>query len=183
MPFKVLRVVNPVSYESMLPQDSKIHQAFHVSQMHQALSPGTSTSTELHVPSSAELIPVEINNIRWRQTPSGRYERWSDSALLDTTWEDALSLKNCFPHLPAWGQVESQGEGDVSVASDDVVANNKTAAMAAKPESATMARKRAMLADNQAKWTNQGEECVIARPARIKQPNHKFVDPEWINSP
>uniref|UniRef100_A0A8R7V586 Integrase catalytic domain-containing protein n=1 Tax=Triticum urartu TaxID=4572 RepID=A0A8R7V586_TRIUA len=116
--YTIKRAINPVAYEVDLPPNSKIHPVFHVSQMKQAVAPGTVISSELPIPADGALVPVEILNNRWRHTSSGRKEhllvRWSDPDVLDATWEDALSLRHRFPQLPAWGQYASQGKGDVS---------------------------------------------------------------------
>lgn len=182
-PFSVLHAINPVAYELNLPPGSKIHPVFHVSQMRQALSPGTTASTNLPIPSAEELVPVEIIRNRWRQTPSGRREqllvRWSDTTVVDATWEDALSLKHLFPHLSAWGQAASQGGGDVSIQTTSSDMDSKTAAMATEGKSAAMAANPEELA---AKWTSQGEDRVIARPARIRHVNRRFMGPEWLNT-
>lgn len=176
-PFPVKRAISPVAYELNLPATSKVHPVFHVSQLRQALTPGTTACSDLPIPSDGTLVPVEILNSRWRRTPSGRREQllvhWSDPDILDATWEDALSLRHRFPQLPAWGQAAGQGGGNVSVPSKPRGRDGKNAAMAA--DSSTPAGKND-------KWTNQGEGRVIARPTRIKQPNRRFVGPEWVNT-
>lgn len=196
-PFQVLQAINPVEYKLALPEGSKVHLVFHVSQLRRALTPGTTASPALPQPTETVLTPVEVMSNRWRQTPTGRREqllvRWSDPAILDATWEDAVRLKERFPSLPAWGQAVSQGGGDVSSPSQDTETAGRNAAMAAKGRTAAMAAKRsrtrstamaanspATAADDAAR-TNQGEVRVTAMPPRIIQPNRRYVGPEWSN--
>lgn len=177
-PFTVLRAINPIAYELQLPEGSKVHPVFHVSQLRQALTPGTSIAPELPTPSTDPLVPVEIISRRWRRTPIGHREqflvRWSDPDILDATWEDAIQLRERFPSSTAWGQAEPQGVGDVSV---------PNAVSPAPPtEAAVTETNSAAMAAEDATGTNQEERRVIERPARIRQPTRRFVGPEWVNS-
>lgn len=73
-PFEILRKINHVAYELVLPHESRIHHVFHVSQLRQGLAPGTAASSTLPVPHSAELSPVELlDKCRW-QTLAGLRE-------------------------------------------------------------------------------------------------------------
>lgn len=87
--------------------------------------------------------------------------------MLDATWEDALSLRQRLTQLSAWGQAASQGEGDVSSLHATSKDTAKTTAKSALEE---------------AKWANQGESRIIARPTQIKQANRRFVGPQLVSS-
>lgn len=194
-PFKILSAINRVAYKLALPEGSKVHPVFHVSQLRLALSPGTVATPDLPQPSKVDLVPVEIISSRWHKTPTGHRQqllvRWSDPQVLDATWEDALNLQERFPQLPAWGQADTQGGGDVSNLTPTLTTANRNAAMAAKCKSAAMAAKlgepraqgkSAAMAADAATTTNQGEGRVTSRPRRIVQPNRKYIGATWDNT-
>lgn len=40
--------------------------------------------------------------------------QWRNLLAASATWEDWYVLKNHFPHMAAWGQASTEGEGDVA---------------------------------------------------------------------
>ena len=110
-PYKIICIVNPVTYELELPAGAKVHPVFHVSQLRRALSPATTVETTLPTPTEDPLTPLEIINTRWRHTPQGRREqvlvRWSDPYVLDANWEYAKTMQDRYPSLLAWVQASS----------------------------------------------------------------------------
>lgn len=164
--YRIIRAINPITYEVTLPEGSKIHPVFHVSQPRKTLAPGTTISSEILVVADDALLPVEVLDRPWRRIPTGRREqvlvRWSDPVVLDTTWEDATAIKHCFPTSPAWGQAVSQGGGEVST---PTTATPRNAAMAGETTQAT----------------NQGQNRIISRTQHIVQPKRRYMGPEWVS--
>lgn len=157
-PFTVTRVINPVAYEIQLPTDSQIHPVMHVSQLRKALLPGITASPTLPVYDSDPVVPVELLDTRWRKINGdlrhqGRV-RWSDPLMTETSWEDLDWLRHRFPNTETWGQVSSQGGGDVSAPSTTTTAPCQPG-------------------------TSQGQERRIERPRRLVQPNRKYAGDTW----
>lgn len=130
----------------------------HVSQLRTALLPGITASPTLPVYDSDPVIPVELLDTRWRKINGelrhqGRV-RWSDPLMTETSWEDLDWLRHRFPNTETWGQVSTQGGGDVRA-----------------PPSASRAP------HNQG--TSQGQERRIERPRRLVQPNRKYAGNDW----
>jgi hypothetical protein len=154
-PYSIVRCINPVAYEIDLPQNSKVHPVFHVSQLRKVLKPGTPVATNLPVITDQVHVPVKILASRWRQTPTGRREQvqvqWPPDCALDITWEDKVELQAKFPDSVAWGQARTQGRGDVS------------SSATTKP----------------VEDTGVGLIQRRARPTRIIQPSRRHMGPEW----
>lgn len=110
-PYTISRIINPTACEVQLSAESKIHPVFHVSQLRNALIPGTTVSPTLPTPTDVLAIPVQIVDHRWKRATTGRREQvqvqWSNSDNQDITWEDKLELQQRFPAAPAWGQAAS----------------------------------------------------------------------------
>jgi hypothetical protein len=153
-PYSVIKIINPVAYEVALPQGSKVHPVFHVSQLHKVLKPGTPIATKLPDNTDRVYNPVKILAHRWRQTPTGRREQvqvqWPPDCELDITWEDKVELQTRFPDSVAWGQAIAQGGRDVSSSST-----------AAQGEG------------------NTGPALRPTRPSRDIRPNRRHCGPEW----
>jgi hypothetical protein len=117
-PYCIACCINPVAYEVDLPQESKVHPVFHVSQLRKVMKPGMPTSRLLPISTDVLPAPVKILARRWHQTPVGRREQvqvqWHHSSDQDVTWEDKLELQQQFPAALAWGQDNTQEGGDVS---------------------------------------------------------------------
>ncbi|XP_040244116.3 uncharacterized protein [Aegilops tauschii subsp. strangulata] len=64
-PFTIIRKINDVAYELQLPASSTVHPVFHVSQLRQALLPGTVVTPMLPVCTDDLAVPVEILQTRW----------------------------------------------------------------------------------------------------------------------
>jgi hypothetical protein len=153
-PYPVSKCINPVAYEVQLPPETKIHPVFHVSQLRKVLKQGMHASSSLPKLSDDIPRPVNILEHRWRHTPSGRREQvqvqWPPDSAKDLTWEDKLQLQHQFPEILAWGQANSQGEGDV---------NSNT--------------------DKQKSREEVGLKERSPRPKRLIQPNRRHTGPDW----
>ena len=147
-------MINPEAYEVGLPPESRIHPIFHVSPLRKALLPGMQASTVPPTPSDVATFPLKILAHRWRRSPAGRRKQvqvqWSDPTVLDITWEDQLELQQRFTAAPAWGQVDTQGGGDVST-------HNSTSTL---PDYMGLDQRR-------------------NRPKRLVQPNRRYHGPDW----
>jgi hypothetical protein len=151
--YNIQRVINPVAYEVKLPEGSKVHPIFHVSQLRKVLRPGTLVSPVPHVLTDDIVMPLKILAHRWHRGPHGHREQvhvpWSDPATLDITWEDKGELHQRFPTATAWGQPVTEEGGDVR--------------QQTTPEAVT---------------EDMGLTQHRSRPKRIVQPNRRHVGPE-----
>jgi hypothetical protein len=154
-PYSVLKRINPVVYEVQLPENSKIHPVFHVSQLRRVLTPGTTASTTLPAPPDNLVTPVKVLARRWRRAANGTREQvqveWSEPTTTDITWEDAVELQQRFPGAEAWGQANTQGGGDVSAPNTRAVPDG-----------------------------GMGISRRDKRPTRLVQPNRKYTGPDWV---
>lgn len=143
-----------MAYEVELPPTSKIHPVFHVSQLRKVLRPGTHANATPPSVTDVLVTPVKILAQRWRPGPNGRRAQvqiqWSDPTATDITWEDKEELMQRFPTAPAWGQADSQGGGDVRQHSSVPTGEEE-----------------------------MGLVLHRKRPARLVQPNRRFIGPEW----
>jgi hypothetical protein len=101
-----------VSYELELPQGTTIHSVFHVSQLCQALTSGTTASSTLPVMYDVFSFPVKVLATRWRKKANLTVEQTliqcSTSDTASATWEDREELCSRFPAAPARGQAVIQ---------------------------------------------------------------------------
>ena len=103
-PFTILARIDPAAYKLDLPEDSRIHNAFHVSQLKTFL-PDSDISKLVDL-SSVSTKPEAILDRRLVKkdcTPQVLIE-WSKFPIAAATWEDLYVLKELFP-AAAWGQV------------------------------------------------------------------------------
>lgn len=114
-PYRVLQRVGEVAYKIALPEDSRIHPVFHVSQLKPCVGPGQQVLTQLLAPDALFLVPVRVlqRHVCQRdlRTVVQVLVQWSGAPMEATTWEDLESLKQRFPRASAWGQAENQGGG------------------------------------------------------------------------
>jgi hypothetical protein len=118
-PFRILERVGTVAYKLALPETSRVHPVFHVSQLKQCLGPNQQVQPDLPSLAFAFQVPVQVLQRRVRshglRTVVQGLIQWSGATTEDTTWEDLVSLKQQFPYEPAWGQAGFQDRGNVSV--------------------------------------------------------------------
>uniref|UniRef100_A0ACD5U163 Uncharacterized protein n=1 Tax=Avena sativa TaxID=4498 RepID=A0ACD5U163_AVESA len=118
-PFQVEQKVGDLSYRLKLPETSKLHPVFHVSQLRGG-APPTVVHPELpamddaaphhHVP----LRVLETRQVRRRKNALEQARiQWSGLPASMATWENLLDLKTRFPRAPAWGQATAKGRGNV----------------------------------------------------------------------
>ena len=158
-PFLVQARIGQVAYRVGLPETSKIHPVFHVSQLRKAVKPGVSVSSVLPHNTNQFAVPLEVLDSRQKTKANRVVEqvlvRWSGDTL-EPTWEDRDELQSRFPCAVAWGQAATQaGEGVSRLAS--------TTPSSQPPVEA--------------------DEGTAQGPARrARKPNKRVAGEEWVNT-
>ena len=100
-PFQITARVGSVAYKLLLPQNAKIHDVFHVSQLKRKIGDFVVVP---HVPSNlghTTSVPVAILADREKEvgntTKKELLVRWAHSEIEDATWEESDSLHTRFP--------------------------------------------------------------------------------------
>lgn len=114
-PYRIVQHIGEVAYELALPENSRVHPVFHVSQLKPCVGPKHQVLTQLPAPDALFQVPVRVLQRRVRQrdlrTVVQVLVQWSGAPVDAATWEDLDSLKQRFPRASAWGQAEFQGGG------------------------------------------------------------------------
>lgn len=109
-PYSVLAKIGAVAYKLNLPEDSKIHPVFHVSQLKPARQRQDQITNPLPAPTSALQVPLAIQDYRWHKGTNKMikqgYVLWSHASPEASTWEDLEDLQRRFPAAPAWVPVK-----------------------------------------------------------------------------
>lgn len=117
-PYRILERIGAVAYRLDLPPSSKVHPVFHVSLLRKVLKPNCQVVPQLPPPDAHLLVPEKVLQRRVVQRANKSLVQvlvqWSDGAEDLATWEDLDSIKQRFPHAPAWGQAVSHPGGIVS---------------------------------------------------------------------
>jgi hypothetical protein len=110
--------VGQVAYRLNLPETSRVHPVFHVSQLKPCLKPGQQVAAQLPPPDAAFQVPVQVLRSRVRQkgvrTVAQVLTQWGGMPEAEATWEDLDDLRRQFPFAPPWGQACFQERGIVS---------------------------------------------------------------------
>ena len=157
-PFTVVDRVGAVAYKLNLPETSKVHPVFHVSQLKPCVSLGVQVSPSLCVSDCSFPVPEQVLQSRVRQwndsTVAQVLVQWSGLPAEEATWEDYEALRQQFLRAPAWGQAGFQAPGIVN----DLTTMDKSQA------------------------TQDGGEDdgpKVTRPARKKRPPRWIAGEEW----
>ena len=106
-----------MAYRLALPEASRVHPLFHVSQLKKFVAPKHQVLPCLPPDTSDLQIPMRVLQHRVKQVQNKTIAQvlvqWSGADESAATWEDLDSLKQSFPRAPAWGQAVSQGGGRV----------------------------------------------------------------------
>jgi hypothetical protein len=117
-PYEVLERIGQVAYKLQLPESSRVHPVFHVSQLKPCVGPGTQVTQTLPAADALFQVPIQVLHQRVRQrghrTVTQVLVQWSGTDEAQATWEDLERLKQAFPYAPAWGQAGFQEEGIVN---------------------------------------------------------------------
>lgn len=121
-PFRVTGRVGEVAYELELPEDNRVHNAFHVSCLKKALGHNVVPSTvlpPLDKEGRLELIPEAIIDFREstvrRRVIIEYLVKWTDLPVEDATWESEWVLQH--PALRLLEDKQSLGRADCNVPS------------------------------------------------------------------
>jgi hypothetical protein len=120
-PYTVLEKIGAVAYRLNLPEESRVHPVFHISQLkpfHKDYTPVFSTLPVLTDLQASNALPAEIQDRRLVRKGNNAIPQvlvtWTGLPVTSATWEDYHVLKACFPSAPAWGQAQSLAGGDVT---------------------------------------------------------------------
>ena len=96
-PFQIIQRVGEVVYKLKLPETSKIHPVFHVSNLKQALGGNDQQGTSLpEIDGSSGVVgplPQVVLDRRTRQNKEKVLIHWQGLSLAEATWEDARSMR------------------------------------------------------------------------------------------
>ncbi len=103
-PYEILEKVGPVAYKLRLPEGSRIHPVFHVSQLKPGIRDQTQLSCEEPLVGEDDQLLAEPERILERRlTPRGDHGvaqvlvKRTNMGLGNATWEDYWDLKARFP--------------------------------------------------------------------------------------
>ena len=162
-PYKIVGRIGEVAYKLELPEGSRIHPVFHVSQLKKVVAPTYPISSLLPSVNSHLQILVSVLQRRVHQkgkrTVAQGLILWSDSTPEAATWEDLESPKQQFPRAPAWGQAVSQRRGGVSNPASTDTEDTQESAVAnqgvagnRKPDAEPMLRPKSSRPKNLPQW-------------------------------
>ncbi|XP_061352937.1 uncharacterized protein LOC133297756 [Gastrolobium bilobum] len=112
-PYPIIERVGEAAYRLQLPDNCQVHSVFHVSLLKRAsssvpnvqpLPPSLSESWELQV------LPESV--VKWRHSSTGIVEvliKWCDLFEFENTWEEAVVIKEQFPHFHLEDKVHKLG--------------------------------------------------------------------------
>jgi hypothetical protein len=116
-PFKIVRAMGPVAFELALPDESKIHPVFHVSQLKPCYD---STANSLPLPplSDDDQLTIEpLAILGWRHNDNGTLShvlvQWASLLPEDTSWERIEDLQKAYPQFNLEDKVAVDGGRDV----------------------------------------------------------------------
>lgn len=104
-PFPVIQKVGAVAYTLQLPQHSRIHPTFHVSQLkkHVGSAPTQNQLPVVDVHGALPKEPVRIVDRRMVKKESQAVTEvlveWANSFPEDVTWESLAAIQTKFPHF------------------------------------------------------------------------------------
>ena len=119
-PFRILQKIGKVAYRLQLPESTKIHPVFHVSQLKRTvLGIQVSPSIPPQLSSELEMVTEPEELLEVRQVKLGNAVRqealikWKGLPVFEATWEDVSVVANLFPIFHLEDKVTFWGGGTV----------------------------------------------------------------------
>ncbi|GKD79478.1 ty3-gypsy retrotransposon protein, partial [Tanacetum coccineum] len=114
-PFEVLEKIGEVAYKLRLPESSKIHNVFHVSQLKKVIGdciPESKLPKGLTEDMEVILQPTEVLGVR-KDSKGNHFVlvRWKDLPGYEATWEPFETMRQQFPDLHLEDKVVLQDGG------------------------------------------------------------------------
>nr|CAD1843956.1 unnamed protein product [Ananas comosus var. bracteatus] len=117
-PFEVISRVGPVAYKLQLPETTKIHPTFHISQLKRKIGSAPSSPTiPAYINTEGHLLVEPIAALdrrmvkRHGKAATQLLIHWSNQPKENATWKYFTDLQRRFPHFDPWGQGSFRGEG------------------------------------------------------------------------
>ena len=102
-PFQIIQRVGEVAYKLKLPETSKIHLVFHVSNLKQAFGGNDQQGTSLpEIDGSSGVVgplPQAVLDRRTRKNKEEVLIHWQGLSPTEATWEDARTIRLRFPDI------------------------------------------------------------------------------------
>jgi hypothetical protein len=109
-PFKVLQEVGKRAYKLQLPEDTQLHDVFHVNQLKKQLGPQAVPNPKLPLVTASgklKLYPSAVLERRQVPRSTGAFDvavpqwlvHWDSMTADEATWEDAEFISKTFPHF------------------------------------------------------------------------------------
>ncbi len=105
-PFEIIERIGKVAYKLSLPEESRIHHVFHISQLKNSPGDGNKViPTTPLVGEEGQLLAEPERVLERRMVKHGKNTaakvlvKWSNLPIESTTWEDSRSLKQQFPQF------------------------------------------------------------------------------------
>ena len=114
-PYQISERINLVTYRLELPEDARIHNAFHVSKLkkHRGIPP----TTALPIPMIDDGIAIPEPELMLRnRVISGRLQvliKWKNQPSIESSWEDAKTFQKLYPKFQLEDELILQVGGDV----------------------------------------------------------------------
>lgn len=121
-PFKIIAKVGSVAYTLQLPQDSKKHPTFHISQLRRfrgtptSVAPIPTTANGQHPVLQPSSLLCSRMVLQKGKSIKQVLVQWSGCQPEDATWEDFAELCTLYPDLHLEDKVEFEGEGGDMIA-------------------------------------------------------------------
>lgn len=119
--YQITAKIGIVAYKLRLPEGSRIHHVFHVSQLQKKVGSNRFVCSELPLVDHNGLIKVELVSVldkrkikRKNKAVTQVLIKWSHTLPEDSTWEDFKSLTSRFPFFDPCGQGSTQDGGIVT---------------------------------------------------------------------